>query len=147
MLERAYAALAQLDRVPGYEPVGRGFESLMPRQQKRNFCLPKVPFLFIQAAGLVYHPTQVGISSRARCALVSHHAPACIYLRLDDIQGYALIYLQNYGMIISTTLNISSCIARFHERSRDALHTSSECFLYATNGCIRLTRPIQDVIL
>ena len=22
---------------------------------KRNFCLPKVPFLFIQAAGLVYH--------------------------------------------------------------------------------------------
>ena len=25
------AALAQLDRVPGYEPVGRGFESLMPR--------------------------------------------------------------------------------------------------------------------
>ncbi len=25
------AALAQLDRVTGYEPVGRGFESLMPR--------------------------------------------------------------------------------------------------------------------
>ena len=26
------AVLAQLDRVPGYEPVGRGFESLTPRQ-------------------------------------------------------------------------------------------------------------------
>ena len=29
-----YAALAQPDRVPGYEPVGRGFESLMPRHNK-----------------------------------------------------------------------------------------------------------------
>ena len=28
------AALAQPDRVPGYEPVGRGFESLMPRHKK-----------------------------------------------------------------------------------------------------------------
>ena len=26
-----YVALAQLDRVFGYEPKGRGFESLMPR--------------------------------------------------------------------------------------------------------------------
>ena len=26
------AGVAQLDRVPGYEPVGRGFESLLPRQ-------------------------------------------------------------------------------------------------------------------
>ena len=26
-----------------------------PAPTKRNFCLPKVPFLFIQAAGLVYH--------------------------------------------------------------------------------------------
>ena len=32
-----------------------------------------------QAFGLIYHPTQVGISSRARCALVSHHASACIF--------------------------------------------------------------------
>ena len=30
------AALAQPDRVPGYEPVGRGFESLMPRHNKRT---------------------------------------------------------------------------------------------------------------
>ena len=29
-------ALAQPDRVFGYEPKGRGFESLMPRQQKRT---------------------------------------------------------------------------------------------------------------
>ena len=31
----AYVALAQPDRVFGYEPKGRGFESLMPRQKDR----------------------------------------------------------------------------------------------------------------
>ena len=31
---KRHAVLAQLDRVPGYEPVGRGFESLTPCQQK-----------------------------------------------------------------------------------------------------------------
>ena len=37
---------------------GRSGVQLTPhslRQQKRNFWLPKVPFLFIQAAGLAYH--------------------------------------------------------------------------------------------
>ena len=29
------AALAQLDRVSGYEPEGQGFESLTPRHKKR----------------------------------------------------------------------------------------------------------------
>ena len=44
-------------------------------QQKENFCLPKVLFLFIQAAGLAYHQGRLA-------ALVSHHAPACIVLAL-----------------------------------------------------------------
>ena len=36
-----YAAVAQLDRVTGYEPVGRGFESLQPYQiEKIRTCLP-----------------------------------------------------------------------------------------------------------
>ena len=38
-----YAALAQPDRVPGYEPVGRGFESLMPRHL--NHPLKSEPFV------------------------------------------------------------------------------------------------------
>ena len=38
------------------------------------------------------------ISSRARCALVSHHAPACIFLRLDDIQCFALMICNSYGI-------------------------------------------------
>ena len=31
-----YVALAQLDRVFGYEPKGRGFESLMPRKKAEH---------------------------------------------------------------------------------------------------------------
>ena len=39
-------ARSSVDRVPGYEPVGRGFESPRARQQKTHFCLPtKVRFL------------------------------------------------------------------------------------------------------
>ena len=38
------ALLAQLDRVTGYEPVGRGFESLAARQAKKT--PNKVSFLF-----------------------------------------------------------------------------------------------------
>ena len=37
--QATFAALAQLDRVFGYEPKGRGFESLTPRQTFR--CAPR----------------------------------------------------------------------------------------------------------
>ena len=39
------ALVAQLDRVTGYEPVGRGFESLQARQTKRTLHL-QCPFSF-----------------------------------------------------------------------------------------------------
>ena len=43
LLRGCYALVAQLDRVTGYEPVGRGFESLRAHQQKDtlsvSFCL------------------------------------------------------------------------------------------------------------
>jgi len=44
------------------------------RQQKKNFCLPKVLFLFIQAAGLAYHRrAKCGAYHQGRqAALVSH---------------------------------------------------------------------------
>ena len=110
----------------GYSSVGRalewhsrgqGFDSPYLHQQKENFCLPKVLFLFIQAAGLVYHRrAKRGVYHQGRLtALVSHHAPACIFLRLDEIQhcvlmiyrnklrmiykAYALICLQKCGII------------------------------------------------
>ncbi len=53
--QRKYAPLAQLDRAQASDAWCRRFESAMVCQQKGNFCPPKVPFLFIQAAGLAYH--------------------------------------------------------------------------------------------
>ena len=59
----------------------------------------KKELLFIKSSFFVYPSRRLGISSphnvrcissRAHCALVSHHASACILLRLDDIQRQAV---------------------------------------------------------
>ena len=42
-----YALIAQLDRVTGYEPVGRGFESLSARQQNGNRFSVSVLFFML----------------------------------------------------------------------------------------------------
>ena len=76
-------------------------KSLQLRQQKQNICLPtNVLFLFIQAAGLAYHRrTKCGAYHQGRrAALVSHHAVACIYLRLDEIQCFALVICNSFGI-------------------------------------------------
>ena len=109
--------MAQLDNAADSDSEDRGFESLRAGQKRSNFCLPKVTSFFIQAAGLAYHRrTKCGAYHQGRQAdLVSHHASACISLRLDemqhyvlmiynsfgidDIQGFALITLQNDGII------------------------------------------------
>ena len=112
--ERANVLLAQLDRAFGYEPKGRGFESLRAHQKRSNFCKTKVTSFFIQAAGLAYHHDAV-VYIISPFGAVSHHASACILLRLDemqhcvlmicnsfgidDIQGFALIGLQKCGII------------------------------------------------
>ena len=41
-----HAAVAQLDRVTGYEPVGRGFESLLPYQENQILHQRNLIFLF-----------------------------------------------------------------------------------------------------
>ena len=48
---------------------------------------------FIQAAGLAYHHrAKCGVYHQGRlAALVSHHAPACIFLRLDAIRAKPVI--------------------------------------------------------
>ena len=48
MIERLkawYAPVAQLDRVTGYEPVGRGFESLPAYQKTAHFLGNRAVFL------------------------------------------------------------------------------------------------------
>ena len=46
---RRYAAVAQLDRVTGYEPVGRGFESLQPYQKESSERM--APFCHLSLKG------------------------------------------------------------------------------------------------
>ena len=48
-LKIAYALVAQLDRVTGYEPVGQGFESLPARQNSDFICLSFFYFVNISA--------------------------------------------------------------------------------------------------
>ncbi|MBQ3057273.1 MAG: hypothetical protein IJC95_07310, partial [Clostridia bacterium] len=58
----------------------------MPRQQKENFCLPKVLFLFIQAAGLAYHHDAVVDiikGGKPPLYLITRQRASC--LRIDDI--------------------------------------------------------------
>ena len=157
--ESTLAALAQLDRVFGYEPKGRGFESLTPCQEKHrgyflgafllyddtmknpailllqncNVCdevreryLISPPqtrvlnplrranknrtFVYQQMFCFCLSKPQAWYIIDARSAAhiispfgaVSHHAPACIFLRLDDIQCFALMIYRNKLRMIYT---------------------------------------------
>ena len=91
-----YTALLQFDV---------GVRNLIAKRKKylfRSLCTKNPTSLdlsdfFIQAAGLAYHqPLRGWISSRQR--RVSHHAPACIFLRLDDIQHFVLIICNSCGI-------------------------------------------------
>ena len=54
----AYALVAQLDRVFGYEPKGRGFESLQPYQLVTSDIACDELFLFPAASGRLWHPAK-----------------------------------------------------------------------------------------
>ena len=80
------------------------------RQQKQNICRQiNVLFLFIQAAGLVYHRrAKCGVYHQGRrAALVNHHAPACIFLaawwysmlRIDDMPQQVADYIHAFSVI------------------------------------------------
>jgi len=65
---------------------------LLLRQQKENFCLPKVLFLFIQAAGLVYHHgNAVDIIKGGEPPLYLITRQRAFSLRLDEIQHCVLV--------------------------------------------------------
>ena len=99
-------------------------ESLFLRQKRSNLCLPKVTSFFYPSrsrgspkracralgvpVGLAYHRrTKCGVYHQGRrAALVSHHAPACIFLRLDDIQCSALMIYRNKLRMIYTPYGV-----------------------------------------
>ena len=64
-------------------------KSLLLRQKIRQVETCRIFLSKPQAWHII--TTQSCISSRAHCALVSYHAPACISLRLDDMQHFVLI--------------------------------------------------------
>ena len=70
-------------------------KSRFSHQKRSNFCLPKVTSFFIQAAGLVYHHDAV-VDIISPYGAVSHHAPACIPLRFDDMQHFVLVIYNFY---------------------------------------------------
>ena len=88
------AAVAQLDRVPGFEPGGRGFESLRPRHETKSLAMCGA-FLFHDAAGGIGTPdhsvagstnaygTRLDIARLARSRAVAQWAPA-----MDGVGAY-----------------------------------------------------------
>ncbi len=56
--------------------------------QKFSFCLSKPQAWYIIAA-------QRAVYIISPCVAVSHHALACIFLRLDDIHGFAVMIYRN----------------------------------------------------
>ena len=67
---------------------GRG---VAPPKNSESKCIRN---FFIQAAGLAYHHDEV-VDIISPFGAVSHHASACIPLRLDDIQCFALMICRN----------------------------------------------------
>ena len=86
-----------MDRASDSGSEGWGFESLPACQKRSDFCLPKVTSFFIQAAGLAYHHDAV-VYIISPFGAVSHHAPACILLRLDEMQHFVLMICNSFGI-------------------------------------------------
>ena len=76
-------------------------------EQKENFCLPKVLFLFIQATGLAYHRrAKCSVYHQWRLAALVSHQPlwGWISLRLDDMQALWLDDIQHSVLMIYSSL-------------------------------------------
>jgi|GEM_PF-2861722 len=53
-----------------------------------------------QAWYIITARSAVYITNNGRAVVVSHHAPACIFLRLDDIQHFVLMICKTCALII-----------------------------------------------
>ena len=118
--------------------------SSCPCQQKENFCLSKVLFLFIQATGLAYHHDAV-------VYIIKGALRPCISLRLDDIQpcglmiyrnklrmiykAYALIYLQKHG-IIKSSINKNLTGDRYYEKQMTTIRINISSNRWTCHGYI-----------
>ena len=108
-------------------------------KQKENFCLPKVPFLFIQAAVGVPRSELAElwgfpqawhiIDARSAAYIIKGGTPPlylimrqrAFSLRLDDIQGLRLDDIHAYGVIWHDGLDISTILCYTNSRKAVAL--------------------------
>ena len=90
---RINALLAQLDRVTGYEPVGRGFESLTARQRKTAWflrCLGFMRLFVICFLVSLYNSCSVELKSRN---WISKHFLNCLSFLKRSFQWKNIIGL------------------------------------------------------
>ena len=75
------------------DSVIRVFESLRPSQQKRNFCLPKVPFLFIhcESNGISTAPMGLDIITEG-----VYHQPQAVF-------SFAMMIYKAFALVIYKT--------------------------------------------
>ena len=85
--------VSSVGRASALQAGGHRFEPCTPHQEEKHLHHVSA-FFFIQVAGLAYH-------HRTKCG-VSHHASACIFLWLDDIQCFALMIYRNKLRMIYT---------------------------------------------
>ena len=65
-----------------------------------------------QAWYIITERSTVYITNNGRAVVVSHHAPACIFLWLDDIQHYVLMICNSFGIddIHAYRRDFTSCV-------------------------------------
>ena len=89
----SHGALAQLGAHNTGSVGVRGSSPLCSTKKSTSF---EVLFLSIAEAMAYHHDAVVDIISPF--GAVSHHALACIFLRLDDIQHFVLMICNSYGI-------------------------------------------------
>ena len=94
-VRRAYAPVAQLDRVTGYEPVGRGFESLSARHGKST-CSSGAFFIYRTVAEFFYYRSGKLYSCPDKFFYRRTTSPACCFAavkrKAESLVSYDLYF-------------------------------------------------------
>ena len=95
-----YRGIAQLVEYRSPKPWVVGSSPSAPAKKERSISF--VLFLSMPQAWHIIAARSAVHIIKGACALVSHHASACISLRLDEIQCFALMIYRNKLRMIYT---------------------------------------------